>query len=74
MSPEGSAAEKIQKLLPESLVVSAFKNESAEELNEIEHPVEGDVVVCSDHTDAQRDVIELVQRIPRYRAGRRRRR
>lgn len=65
--PEGSAAEAIQKALPESFVVSAFKNESAEELVEVAHPVEGDIVVCSDHKDAKAAVIELVTRIPRYR-------
>jgi NADPH-dependent F420 reductase len=64
---EGSAAEAIQKALPESLVVGAFKNESAEELVEIDHPVEGDVVVCSDHAEARAQVVELVKRIPRYR-------
>jgi hypothetical protein len=66
--PDGSAAEAIQKLLPQSLVVSAFKNESAEALNAIPHPVEGDVVVCSDHADARTQVLSLVGRIPNYRA------
>jgi len=66
--PAGSAGEAIQALLPESLVVSAFKNESAEALNEIAHPVEGDVVVCSDHAEARARVMALVERIPRYRA------
>lgn len=65
--PEGSAAERIQALLPESFVVAGFKNESAEELVEIGHPVEGDIVVCSDHQDAKAAVIDLVRRIPRYR-------
>ena len=66
--PEGSAAEAIQKLLPQSLVVSAFKNESAEALNDLSHPVQGDVVVCSDHADPRARVMALVERIPRYRA------
>jgi len=65
--PEGSAAEKIQKILPESFVVAGFKNESAEELVEIDHPVEGDIVICSDHKDAKATIVELVKRIPRYR-------
>ncbi|MFN8641813.1 MAG: NADPH-dependent F420 reductase [Candidatus Binatia bacterium] len=65
--PEGSAAEAIQKALPESFVVSAFKNESAEELVEVQHPVEGDIVVCSDHQHARAAIVELVKRIPRYR-------
>lgn len=66
--PEGSAAEAIQKMLPQSRVVSAFKNESAEELNDIPHPVEGDVVVCSDHAPARTQIMTLVERIPHYRA------
>lgn len=66
--PEGSAAEAIQQLLPESQVVSAFKNESAEALNAVAHPVHGDVVVCSDHSDARARIMALVERIPRYRA------
>jgi hypothetical protein len=65
---EGSAAEAIQQLLPGSLVVSAFKNESAESLNAIEHPLEGDIVVCSDHAAARATVVGLVQRLPHYRA------
>lgn len=65
--PDGSAAEAIQKLLPQSRVVSAFKNESAELLNAIPKPVEGDVVVCSDHAEARARVLALVERIPNYR-------
>jgi hypothetical protein len=66
--PAGSAAEAIQRLLPHSQVVSGFKNESAEELNDIAHPVEGDVVVCGDHAAARARVMALVERVPRYRA------
>lgn len=66
--PEGSAAEAIQRQLADSLVVSAFKNESAEALNDIEHPAEGDVIVCSDHPAARAAVVALVRRISRYRA------
>jgi 8-hydroxy-5-deazaflavin:NADPH oxidoreductase len=66
--PEGSAAEAIQRVLAESQVVAAFKNESAEELNVVEHPVEGDIVVCSDHAEARSRVMALVNRLPRYRA------
>jgi len=65
--PEGSAAELVQQLLPHSFVVSAFKNESAEALNAIAHPVEGDVVVCGDHAEARAQVAALVRRIPHYR-------
>jgi NADPH-dependent F420 reductase len=66
--PEGSAAEALQQLLPESFVVSAFKNESAELLQALPRPVHGDVLVCSDHVAARRRVLDLVRRIPAYRA------
>jgi NADPH-dependent F420 reductase len=65
---EGSAGETIQKLLPGSRVVSAFKNESAEKLDAITHPMDGDVLVCSDDADARTRVMALVERIPRLRA------
>lgn len=65
--PDGSAAEAIQTLLPQSQVVSAFKNESAELLNAVPDPVHGDVLVCSDHAEARARVLALVERIPRYR-------
>ncbi len=42
--PAGSAAEEIQRLLPQSRVVGAFKNESAQELQRIEEPLRGDVL------------------------------
>ncbi len=65
--PAGSAAEMIQELLPESQVVSGFKNESAEELKEIERPMQGHIVVCGNHAEARARVMELVRRIPKYR-------
>ncbi len=65
---EGSAAEAIQRALPDSYVIAGFKNESAEELVEVHHPVEGDVVVCGDHPEAKAQILDLVRRIPNYRA------
>jgi hypothetical protein len=62
--PEGSAAEAIQTTLSESQVVSAFKNESAEDLKDIARPLHGDVLVCSNHAEARKRVLELVNRIP----------
>ena len=66
--PDGSAGETIQQLLPGSRVVSAFKNESAEKLDAIEHPMDGDVLVCGNDADARTQVMALVERIPRLRA------
>lgn len=65
---EGSAAEQAQKLLPDTMVVSAFHNISADKLKKIDEPLDCDVVVCSDNPKAKRVVMELAQRIPNIRA------
>jgi NADPH-dependent F420 reductase len=64
----GSAAQEAQELLPDSLIVSAFQNISAEELQEPDTTMEGDVVVCSDHAEPKARVMELVGKIPNLRA------
>jgi NADPH-dependent F420 reductase len=64
----GSAAEEIQAALPRTQVVSGFKTESAEHLNELSEPLGGDVLVCSDHADARVRVLDLVGRVAKVRA------
>jgi len=59
----GSAAEEAQGMLPDSRVVAAFQNVSAEELQELDHEMEGDVVICSDHAEAKELVKSLASRI-----------
>ncbi len=63
----GSAAQEAQELLPDSLVVAAFQNASAEELQQPDTVMEGDVVVCSDHQEPKALVMELVRKIPQLR-------
>ena len=63
----GSAAEEAQLLLPDSPVVAAFQNVSAEELQEPERAMEGDVVVCADDRQAKTLVMSLVEKIQRLR-------
>ena len=63
----GSAAQEAQELLPGSLVVGAFQTVSAEELQEPQSSLEGDVIVCSDHQPAKDLVMELVPKIPNLR-------
>ena len=63
----GSAAQEAQELAPGAQVVSAFQNVSAEELLEPETVMEGDVVVCSDHSEAKALVMDLTRLIPRLR-------
>ncbi len=60
----GSAAEEAQQQLPESLVVAAFQNVSAEELQDPDQVMQGDVVICSDFSDAKSLVSELTRKIP----------
>ncbi|MFQ6026256.1 MAG: NADPH-dependent F420 reductase [Dehalococcoidia bacterium] len=64
----GSAAQEAQQLLPDSQVVAAFQNVSAEELQEPQTEMAGDVVVCSDHREAKTMVMDLTSKIPRLRA------
>ena len=60
----GSAAQEAQELAPDSLVVSAFQNVSAEELTDPDVVMQGDVVVCSDHREAKDLVMALARNIP----------
>ena len=59
----GSAAQEAQDMLPDSQVVAAFQNASAEELLDPSVTMEGDVIVCSDHPDAKKLVIGLADKI-----------
>lgn len=63
----GSAAQESQALLPDSLIAAAFQNVSAEELLAIDHPMDGDVIVCADHPAAKQRTMELAINIPRLR-------
>jgi len=63
----GSAAEEAQELLPDSLVVSAFQNISAEEPQHPDTVMDGDVIVCSDHGEPKKMVMDLVSKIPSLR-------
>jgi NADPH-dependent F420 reductase len=64
---DGSAAQEAQRLLPEARVVGAYQNLAARKLFDVEHPLEGDVVVCSDDKEALREVIWLTEQMPNLR-------
>lgn len=66
--PEGSASAWLQARLPGARLAGCFKTLSAPELWRLDRALEGDVLVCSDHTDATRYVADVVARIPRLRA------
>ncbi len=65
---EGSAAELISSLLPQSRVVSAFHHVSAHDLLVPQHVVEGDIIVCGDDDGAKKQVSELVNQVKWLRA------
>ena len=61
--PEGSAAELVASLLPDSRVTSAFHNLSARDLLKPDQVLEGDVVVCGNDEGARKATVELAQSI-----------
>ena len=65
---EGSAAQQAHALLPKAKVVSAFHHLDASELQKVQKPMQGDVIVCGDHRGAKKKVMELVEQIEYVRA------
>ncbi|WP_336770988.1 NADPH-dependent F420 reductase [Paenibacillus sp. MMO-58] len=60
-----SAAEEIQKIIPSTKVVGAFKNTFAKVFENPENQgLTSDVYVTSDHDEAKHSVIELLQGVP----------
>lgn len=62
--PRGSVAASVAALVPESLVAAAFHHLPAKELGDLDHPIESDVLICSDHPSAYECTAELVRLIP----------
>ena len=62
--PRGSVAAHVQAAVPDALVAAAFHHLPARELAAIDGPVEGDVLVCSDHHHATDVTSWLVREIP----------
>jgi NADPH-dependent F420 reductase len=58
--PEGSAAEQVARLLPDSTVTAAFHHLSAPSLANLDRDLSGeDVLVCGDDAAARARVVEL---------------
>jgi len=66
--PEGSAAEKVAKILKDSRVVSAFHNVPAERFADLKETFDWDVGVCGNDEEAKEEVIEIANRIKGLRA------
>jgi NADPH-dependent F420 reductase len=62
--PEGSAAQRLQTLLPKARVVGAFHHLSAETLADVAQPVGTDVLVCGNDAEAKREVMDLAELFP----------
>lgn len=63
MVPQGSAAELVAELLPESRISSAFHNLSARDLLKPDMVLDGDVIVCGNDDDARGQTVELAESI-----------
>lgn len=61
---DGSAAQEAQRILSQARVVGAFQNLAARKLFDVDHALDGDVIVCSDDKEALREVIWLAEQIP----------
>ena len=58
---DGSAAQEAQRLLPQARVAAAFQNLPARHLTDLSRPLDGDVIVCSDHPQALLETIALAE-------------
>jgi len=66
--PRGSVAASVQAAVPGSYVVAALHHVPAKELADLSHPVESDVLVCSDHPAAKRTSMDIIGEMPNMRA------
>lgn len=65
---EGSAAEQAKAILPkQTRLVSGFHTVSAEQLQDLERPMEGDVLLCGAEPEAKALVGGLARKIPNLR-------
>jgi len=60
----GSVAGAVQAAAPDALVAAAFQHIPARELGQLDHPVEGDVLICTDHAEALEATSALVRAMP----------
>jgi NADPH-dependent F420 reductase len=62
--PRGSVAASLQAALPDSMVAAALHHVPAKELGMLDHSIDSDVLICSDHLSATECAAEIVGRIP----------
>ena len=66
--PRGSVAASVQSTLPDSRVAAALQHVPATELGNLDEPLHGDILICSDYREATWHIAEIVDRIPGARA------
>jgi NADPH-dependent F420 reductase len=64
LPPTGSVAAAVALALPRSRIVGAFHHLPAGPWSDLDHAIEADVMVCGDDRAANREVIELIDRLP----------
>ncbi len=64
LPPTGSITVAVARALPGSRVVGAFHHMPAGPWSDLDHPMDADVMVCSDDRAAQDEVVALVDRLP----------
>lgn len=62
--PRGSVAASLQAAVPDSLVAAAMHHLPAKELGALDHPIDSDVLICSDHESATSCTADIVRAIP----------
>ena len=65
---EGSAALQAQALLPKAKVISGFHHLDGSELQKVDKPLQGDVIIAGDHKPSKKKVMDLVEQIEYVRA------
>jgi hypothetical protein len=65
---EGSAAMQARAVLPNAKVISGFHHLDGSELQKVDKPLQGDVIICGDHKPAKKKVMDLVEEIEYVRA------
>jgi predicted dinucleotide-binding enzyme len=65
--PRGSVAASVQAAVPHCMLAAAFHHVPAKELGDLDHPIESDVLICSDHQVATDCTSDIVTKIPNMR-------
>ena len=66
--PRGSVAASVQASLPDSRVAATLQHVPAQELGDLNEPLDSDILICSDNREATDLVAEVVGKIPGTRA------